>query len=197
MNDNYIWHKTVHKFNKVSWQQIPLFDLLQYQFSLKFKHTHTHAWMCLELAPLLQRQLIAVSHGLKPASGTLRPPYFLLWLCCGSAVVTKHLPPVSCLLARVQFYYRTLVLRTFHQQARTWRRVPRCAVCVCVLSAGMFVQRACSFSTAIFRLPLCPPAPLVYGSETQGDTKTQFSILYPHMVRVCGMLKQTQWICGN
>lgn len=103
----------------------------------------------------------------------------LLWL-----QNLKHLPPVSCLLAWIQLYYRTLVLRTFHQQARTWRRVPR-VQCVCVLSAGMFVQRACSFSTAIFRLPLCPPAPLVYGSETQGDTKTQFSILYPHMVRVC------------
>lgn len=57
--------------------------------------------------------------------------------------------------------------------------------CVCVLSAEMFVRWACSFSTAIFRLLLCPPAPLVYGSETQGDTKTQLSILYPHMVCVC------------
>lgn len=96
----------------------------------------------------------------------------LLWL-----QNLKHLRPVSCLLARKQFYDRTLVPRIFHEQARTWRRDPRCLRCVCVLSAGMFVRRACSFSTAIFRLPLCPPAPLVYGSKTQRPS----SAFYTHI----------------
>lgn len=59
----------------------------------------------------------------------------LLWL-----QNLKHLPPVSCLLAWIQLYYRTLVLRTFHQQARTWRRVPRCAMCLCVISWDVFTK---------------------------------------------------------
>lgn len=109
----------------------------------------------------------------------------------------KHLPPVSCFAGKDAVLLQDIRAEDFPSAGPTERDAGFLGLRrVCVLSAWMFVRRACSFSTAIFRLPRCPPAPLVYGSETPGDTKTQFSILYPHMVSVCACWNRNYQFVG-